>query len=418
MKIPIASIIVRERQRKEIGDLSDLDSMGDPNIGQIQAIGVNERTELIWGMRRLTKAKLLGWSEIEAVKREGLSPVDEQLVEFYEDIQRKDRSWQEKCTAVAKIHWMMGGENPGWSQKQTAAATGFSQQSVSYMLTVAEALDKGDEELAKCTSYFEAIKVLVTRRRDEATKELERRRQQAAVFEAATDRAGVDNAEEMYTEEDSDGNPIPPYQGLVSSASPEEVLIPLRGHDTLTKVGKEFNLIIGYKFQMQHLPILARLLYPTGTLVLWHDSPVAFENLSLSAEDAGLHPMPWPLVWCKGVAGPRLSLPFTPSYAIGVVMFKKEPLNTDPPHPNPTFSHISAPPYGGDLPASVVNHVCSALALRDEPVLTLGAINPADVAAAGNLPTWYEPEPDRFKERADALEVHYMETVPGARVVR
>ena len=68
MKLPLSDIVVPERQRRDLGDLHDLDSMADPTIGQLQAIGVNEKNELLWGGRRLAKARLLGWPDIEVVR--------------------------------------------------------------------------------------------------------------------------------------------------------------------------------------------------------------------------------------------------------------------------------------------------------------------------------------------------------------
>ena len=183
MKIPIANIQIRERQRKDLGDISELaDSL--QRLGQIHNIGVTPDMRLIWGMRRLTAAKSLGWTEIEATVRDSLTPESEQETELEEDIKRKDRTWQEKCLAVAKLFRIKAraaramGET--WTCQMMASFTGQSRATVqNYVYTLAEALDKTprDEALWAAAGYTEALAILRDRAFNEAQAELERRRQ-------------------------------------------------------------------------------------------------------------------------------------------------------------------------------------------------------------------------------------------------
>lgn len=182
MKIPINDIIIRERQRKDLGDINEI-AESLQRIGQIHNIGINENNELIWGMRRLTAAKQLGWTEIEATKREGLTEEREQEIELEEDIKRKDRSWQEKCLAIAKLHRIKNraaraaGESE-WGVRAMASFTGLSKSSVAYMMQVAERLSAMPmgEDIWKCSNYLEALGVI----RDEnvalVEQEMQRRR--------------------------------------------------------------------------------------------------------------------------------------------------------------------------------------------------------------------------------------------------
>ena len=191
MKILISDIIIRERQRKDLGDIDEIaDSLN--RIGQIHNIGVNEKNELIWGMRRLTAAKKLGWTEIEATKREGLTEEREQEIELEEDIKRKDRTWQEKCLAVAKLFRIKAraaraNQDPQWSVRSMASFTGMSKSSVGYMLQVADALSAApiDTGVWKAANYMDALGMLRDSAITETEAELNRRRPVDIVIERA-----------------------------------------------------------------------------------------------------------------------------------------------------------------------------------------------------------------------------------------
>jgi ParB/RepB/Spo0J family partition protein len=113
MKLPIDQVRIGERQRLSIGDLSDLDSMEDPEVGLIQPIVVHktlEGYELVAGRRRLAKATSLGWKEIEVLEKDTLTEVQKNKMELFEDVGRTDRTWQDRCLSIAKIHYLMKAE--------------------------------------------------------------------------------------------------------------------------------------------------------------------------------------------------------------------------------------------------------------------------------------------------------------------
>jgi hypothetical protein len=183
MKIKLSDIVIGERQRVDLGDIEEL-AESIARLGQIHNIGVRaEDMQLIWGMRRYTAMKMLGWTECEATLREGLSLEQEQELELEEDVKRKDRTWQEKCLAVAKLFRIKArnaravGET--WTLQMMASFTGQSKATMSnYIYTLADALavTPRDEALWTAGSYVEALGVLRDRRFAEANAELERRR--------------------------------------------------------------------------------------------------------------------------------------------------------------------------------------------------------------------------------------------------
>lgn len=191
MKIPISQIVVTERQRLDLGDI---DSLADSirKYGQIQPIYVKPlddgRFELVAGMRRFTAISTkLCWSEIKAT----LSSEDhgefptllQQEIELEEDVMRKDRSWQEKCLAMLKLHRIKKTNDPKWSLRLLAQCVGKSIGHVSEVLTTAEALEKAKPQteewmkaLWKTETFAAAVQVLLDKNIREATAELERRR--------------------------------------------------------------------------------------------------------------------------------------------------------------------------------------------------------------------------------------------------
>lgn len=189
MKIKISDIVIGPRQRLDLGDIAELaDSI--QRLGQIHSIGVRaEDNVLIWGMRRLTAMKSLGWEDCEATVRAGLTEETAQEIELEEDIKRKDRTWQEKCLAIAKLFDIKRrsaakmGEK--WTLDMMTAFTGQGKGTLSqYINKMAAELERlpRDEALWKAANYTEAMGVLRDRAFTEAQAELERRQQVNAKY--------------------------------------------------------------------------------------------------------------------------------------------------------------------------------------------------------------------------------------------
>ena len=184
MKYPIKNILIGNRQRQDMGDISELaDSLR--RLGQIHSIGVDDTGLLIWGMRRYLAASSLGWEEIEATVRTGLTVSDAQEIELEEDIRRKDRTWQEECIAVAKLFTIKARQARAAGQtfgiRDMATYTGFGKSFVAdYVFTIGAVLAKEprDEEIWACSTYSEALDKIRDRREKEAYQEMVSRREQ------------------------------------------------------------------------------------------------------------------------------------------------------------------------------------------------------------------------------------------------
>ena len=87
MQVNIKDIIIKKRARKDEGDLTTLMESLD-KIGQLNPIILNSRMELIAGYRRLTAAKKLGWTKINATIIEIHDKADMLAIEIDENVQR------------------------------------------------------------------------------------------------------------------------------------------------------------------------------------------------------------------------------------------------------------------------------------------------------------------------------------------
>ena len=89
MKIPVDSIEIPERVRKDLGDLTPLmESL--QKIGQLNPITVTPDFKLVAGHRRLTAVRQLGWKTIEAQIVEGVDELRCLEMELEENLYRKD----------------------------------------------------------------------------------------------------------------------------------------------------------------------------------------------------------------------------------------------------------------------------------------------------------------------------------------
>ena len=103
MLIPLESIIVRKRIRKELGDIAGL-TESLKNYGQLTPIIINRKHELIAGFRRLQAARKLGWKSIEAVMIDRPTEQQKLEVEIEENIQRLDLSPEEIADGMTRLH--------------------------------------------------------------------------------------------------------------------------------------------------------------------------------------------------------------------------------------------------------------------------------------------------------------------------
>lgn len=133
-------VIPEERQRQGLGEedkkakiaFEQLKSSIKAN-GILQPPGVTTSKELLYGFRRLMAMRDLGWTEIPVVMdpERDLTPLEKEVMELEENIQRLDLSWNEKEEAIAKINEIKRKQDPTWTQRKTGELVGKPQGKVS-----------------------------------------------------------------------------------------------------------------------------------------------------------------------------------------------------------------------------------------------------------------------------------------------
>lgn len=166
-KIKISRIIVGEdRQRKDFGDIPEL-AESILQHGLLQPVVLNKAGSeylLVAGERRLRAHVHLGLTDIEYKELKDLSVVELKILEFEENVRRKDLSWQERVKAIAGIHALRKELDASWTLKQTATEVGYSssgETEVSQAVVLVEYLD--DNRIQQATSSRQAYNEVVRR---------------------------------------------------------------------------------------------------------------------------------------------------------------------------------------------------------------------------------------------------------------
>ena len=102
MQIPVDSITVPDRVRKDPGNLESL-MASLKRVGLINPILVTPTYELIAGYRRLTAAQELGWQSIEAEIAQAADEVRRLEMELEENVYRKDFTPEEILAGYKKL---------------------------------------------------------------------------------------------------------------------------------------------------------------------------------------------------------------------------------------------------------------------------------------------------------------------------
>lgn len=113
MLVPIEKIKVKKRVRKDLGNLSDLkDSLR--TYGLLNPITINSKYELIAGERRLTAAKEIGWTNINANIVDNLTEIEQLEIEIEENNQRKEFTEEELLEGYKRLEKL---RHPGFFYK-------------------------------------------------------------------------------------------------------------------------------------------------------------------------------------------------------------------------------------------------------------------------------------------------------------
>lgn len=102
MQVKIDSIIIKDRARKDPGDLRSLMESMEKH-GQLNPIIVNSKMQLIAGYRRLSAARQLGWDKINATVLETSNKADMLAIEIEENTQRLQFNNKDLEEAVIKL---------------------------------------------------------------------------------------------------------------------------------------------------------------------------------------------------------------------------------------------------------------------------------------------------------------------------
>jgi ParB family chromosome partitioning protein len=109
MQVPLESIVAKRRIRRELGDIDGLmESLR--KHGQLSAILISRRYELVAGFRRLEAARRLGWRTINAEFVDSESDADNLELEIEENVQRRNLSADELADGFARLKRL---RNPG-----------------------------------------------------------------------------------------------------------------------------------------------------------------------------------------------------------------------------------------------------------------------------------------------------------------
>lgn len=113
MRMQVHDIIIRNRIRKNLGDISALmESMR--KFGLLNPIMINTENELIAGHRRLESARRLGWDTIEVMVLEKDNELEKLELEIEENVQRKNLTPEELADAYDRMEKL---KNPGFFRK-------------------------------------------------------------------------------------------------------------------------------------------------------------------------------------------------------------------------------------------------------------------------------------------------------------
>jgi ParB/RepB/Spo0J family partition protein len=166
--LAISSITIdrENRQRRELTDIPDL-AASIARYGLFHPIVVDREGNLVAGERRLTAVTSLGWSHIEVRYVDELEPEDLHMIELEENIKRKNLTWQEETTAMAKYHELKQKQEPGWTQEATAQELNVSKAILSHKIDLAKEIEKGNEKIITQPQMKTALNILLRKKERE-----------------------------------------------------------------------------------------------------------------------------------------------------------------------------------------------------------------------------------------------------------
>lgn len=438
MKITISKISIPPRQRLEL-NLDHVNVLADSflDCGMVQAITVSAKQPddtylLIAGCHRLHAAMKLGWKTIECTISGATDEITRQKQELVEDTRRLNRSWQDECLTISKLHYLIANERAldgqQWTKRMMVAFTGYPDVKVTYGLEIAKLLkqtDPLDEAVWKCDNFEQALQLVLGRVDQEAVREIERRKQAMVTIPTPAAHPDLISANDDLAEYTGEGEQV-----IHLSTQMEQPAAPVR---IQLKCNLEAEgafpavfLIIAYKpdhddsiSEWMHYQVYElRRDAPSYLVVLGIPLP-EFDDWKTAAMRCDLRTMPFPIVWNRQCGATTL-WPFLYDNTYGLV-FQSLPKDYKETQPeNPPSSLIQSFPCAPDdrLPAAVVSYLCQTLCPIGEPVLFPCNASPVECAMAGHTPIWYEQDADKAEQQKKELTEWYKNNVPGCEVVQ
>lgn len=140
LDVPIDAIIVDNRAREDYGNLEELAANLRKTDGVIQPITVSRDLRLLAGGRRLAASRVAGFSTIAAVIRELDDEANAKEIELFENIYRKDLTWQERAKLEREIYELKKASE-GWNQEKLAEVLGQSKGAINRHVQLGKALE-------------------------------------------------------------------------------------------------------------------------------------------------------------------------------------------------------------------------------------------------------------------------------------
>jgi adenine-specific DNA-methyltransferase len=176
--VKLTDIIVGERFRQDMGDISELRESIEAN-GLLSPIVVTEGLKLIAGGRRFAACEMAELKKIPCVIRADVDgEADLRELELVENIFRKDMSWHERAKLEARIFELKSESDPNWSQRKQAAYLDESKGAVGRRLQLAEVLE-AIPELADAENEDKAWKAYKRLEEDVVVSEMLKKSQEA-----------------------------------------------------------------------------------------------------------------------------------------------------------------------------------------------------------------------------------------------
>ncbi len=334
--IPLTSIVEGTRLRKDYGDLSDLDTISE--VGLIQPIVLDRQTDgtyaLVAGGRRLRKITELGFTELHhgvtsdpnrigyVFSRELPEDVRREI-ELYENIGRKQMSWQERILSIADIHALklrraaLDGES--WGLRETGRELGVSVLPIYHAVTIAKELRKTGSKIGECKTPADALRYIIEQKENELNQGLAKMTV-PHVISSAPIPVTLNN--ETKTEEELKASPplIVPLSKMLFNARMEDLLKGDLQVDTIltdwpygiamanlsqSNTGMDVSRVEDEHVTKENiqnfelwLKVMFKSLKDPGFCVIFFDI-THWHYMSILAQTIGFRVQRWPLVWVK-----------------------------------------------------------------------------------------------------------------------